>query len=225
MAKRGDNSAFLYHWIKSNINSNASLEEKYEDAFETLLLILSDYALKSGKSLGHKFGHGCICFTGTPVWFIQEDKSKYQPFGFEFYKNDIYKIGGEHVIYCSEESAKRLSQEDVWKWMRHEPLVRTVQTPYGTDFSWEREVRVNASKINFLGPSEIVEASSPSEVRFAFTHIYVPSILWKQRLLSELRGLLDKKLKEDERDPGYCYYEEFYNSMMLAYKYAIEVVP
>ncbi|HBT4421226.1 TPA: hypothetical protein MBV60_001306, partial [Klebsiella pneumoniae] len=53
MAKRGDNSNYLYHWIKSDLSLNASLQDHYESAFKTLLLILGDLALKSGKALGY----------------------------------------------------------------------------------------------------------------------------------------------------------------------------
>lgn len=224
MAKRGDSSAFVYHWIKSSRNSHPILNEKYEDAFNTLILILNDLALKSGKSLGHKHGHSCICFTETPVWFMSDDKSKYQPFGFEFYKNDIYRIGGEHVIYCSEQSARRLPPEDLWKWMRHEPLIRTTQAPYGTDFSWEREVRVNRSELPFTGPNEIVDASTLGNVKFAFTRIYVPSIYWKDRLINELRTILNRWLKEEEHSEHYRWFEEFYDDMLSEYQFTIDVI-
>lgn len=224
MAKRGDSSVFVYHWIKSTTSPHVSLQEKYEEAFTTLLLILDNWVLKSGRALGQKYGHSCICFTETPVWFMADDKSKYQPFGFEFYKNDIYKIGGEKVIYCSEEDAKTLPQEHIWKWVRHEPLIRTEQAPYGIDFSWEREVRINRSKFHLLGPSEIVDASTASNVQFAFERIYVPSLGWKERLLDELRLSLDRKLKEDVNNPHYQDYDEFYDSMMTVYSNAIESI-
>lgn len=224
MAKRGDSSAFVYHWIKSSRSSQTMLNEKYEDAFNTLILILNDLVLRSGKSLGHKYGHSCICFTETPVWFMSDDKSKYQPFGFEFYKNDIYRIGGEHVIYCSEQSAMRLPPEDLWKWMRHEPLIRTPQSPYGTDFSWEREVRVNRSELHLTGPNEIVDVSTIGSVKFAFTRIYVPSNYWKDRLINELRALLNRWLKEEEHSEHYHWLEDFYDDMMSEYQFTIDVI-
>ncbi|HEL6465915.1 TPA: hypothetical protein UO481_000895 [Klebsiella pneumoniae] len=225
MAKRGDNSNYLYHWIKSDLSLNASLQDHYESAFKTLLLILGDLALKSGKALGYRTGHSCICFTETPVWFMSDDKSKYQPFGFEFNKRDIYKIGGEYVIYCSRESSKKLPQEFMWKWMIHEPLSQTTQTPYGIDFTWEREVRVNSSRINFLGPSDIVDRSSLSNVMFAFTCIYVPSIYWKGRFLKEVDVLLDGWLSELKNENNYYLYEMFYNEVIEELTRSIQVLP
>ncbi|HEP1896350.1 TPA: hypothetical protein VCC33_002134 [Kluyvera cryocrescens] len=227
MAKRGDSSAFVYHWIKSNRSSHATTEEKYEDAFGTLILILNDLILKSGRSLGHRFGHSCICFTETPVWFMSDDKSKYQPFGFEFYKNFIYKIGGQHVIYCSEESSRRLPSEDLWKWVRHEPLVRTQQAPYGIDFSWEREIRVNRSELEFMGANEFVDGSSPGNVNFAFTRIYVPSPEWKEKLLKELSVMLNTWLNDNYNkvdDYEYEWLKEFYADMLSEYDFIIECI-
>ncbi|HHQ4314397.1 TPA: hypothetical protein ACSP7Z_005114 [Serratia fonticola] len=221
MAKRADSSTFLYHWIKSNLNPNASLGDKYQDSYNTLLLILKALALKSGRTLGTPFGHSCICFTESPVSFMSGDKSKYQPFGFEFNKIDIYRIGGEKVIYCSEEQFKLLPQEMRWKWMRHEPLARTQQAPFGTDFSWEREVRLNQSELQLIGPNEIVDGSGLGNVNFTFTNIYVPSSAWKEKLIRDLQTLLNSCLQEQEGSPDYYWLKEFYSDMMSEYELVI----
>lgn len=221
MAKRGDSSTFLYHWIKSNLSSSALLEEKYQDAFNTLLSILNVYALKSGRVLGVPFGHSCICFTESPASFMSNDNSKYQPFGLEFNKNDIYSLGGEHVIYCSEEEARKLPQEMRWKWMRHEPLSRTDKTPYGVDFTWEREVRLPLDELELIGPNDIVEASSLGNVNFTFTGIYVPTPMWRERLLHELRAVLNSRLRNEEGNSNHFWYEAFYDDMMSEYEYTI----
>jgi len=150
-----------------------------------------------------------------------DDNSKYQPFGFEFNKIDIYRIGGEKVIYCSEEQARLLPPEMMWKWMKHEPLNRTEQTPFGTDFSWEREVRLNRSELKLIGPNDIVEGSSLGNIKFSFTYIYVPSLQWKQLLINDLSIILDKWLKEQQGSSEYYWFKSFYGDLLAEYEHVI----
>lgn len=221
MSKRKDSSGYLYHWAKANINYGG-INEWYESAYTTLVKILSSFELRSGASQGLSNGHSCICFTESPISFITGDNSKYQPFGLEFSKKDIYTLGGAQVFYCSRADYELLPQELKWRWMIHEPLFRDSHRPYGIDFTWEREVRVNSQKVTLLGESPITGASSVRNVDLAFNSIVVPNSHYKNRLLTDMekRHFADAKISaRDERE--YEWLLEFYEGLLEQYELQI----
>ncbi|MEQ9866074.1 hypothetical protein [Pectobacterium aroidearum] len=218
MAKREDSSGYCYHWIRAN-TSLGNKELWYEDAFQTLIKILTSGELKSGQSLNITYGHPCICFTETPINFIHTDRSKYQPFGLEFYKNDIYTLGGKQIINCTQEESHSLPDNLKWRYARHEPLLRDNDHPHGIDFTWEREIRVNSSVIDFYGESSIIGPTYRGNVDFAFNRILVPNHFFLKKLLYNLSEYYKKEfnensLKKPEDAPlydefFYCWIEEY----------------
>ncbi|MEM8239864.1 hypothetical protein Q4R49_19380 [Morganella morganii subsp. sibonii] len=224
MAKREDSSAYLYHWTKSNI-AIGNKNQWYEEAYRSLFMILSSFELRSGASQGMLCGHDCICFTGSPLSFIANDTSKYQPFGLEFWKSNIYLLGGAFVIYCTKSDYELLPHELRWRWMNHDPLLRDSRRPYGIDFSWEREVRVNAEKIILLGKSTIIEASSLGNIELAFRSIILPDTNYEERLLYELDKYFAAKAHHDAcNDRHYDWLCEFFNDVIEEYRNRIIIV-
>lgn len=223
MTKRQDSSVYCYHWIKSN-TSLGGRDLWYEKAFQILVKILTNGALKSGKAQGILYGHPCICFTETPINFIRTDKSKYQPFGLEFYKSDICKLGGQHTINCTQEESYSLPPDLLWRYARYEPLLRDIEHPYGIDFSWEREIRVNNSEITLHGESPITGPTYIGNVDFAFNYILVPNISFASRLLYELSGFYKKSFAElsKEKPEDAHWYQEFFYSLMDEYELRIQ---
>ena len=218
MAKRGDSSGYLYHWTKSNITTG-NVEQWHEEAYRSLLMILSSFELRSGASQGLPNGHDCICFTGSPLSFIADDKSKYQPFGLEFWKSDIYTLGGAPVIYGTRKDYELLPPELRWRWMHHDPLLRDEKRPFGIDFSWEREVRVNTEKIILLGESPITGPSFVGDVDLAFNSIILPNDFYKKRLLKDLDKALDEDANRSARsEREYEWLLDFYDGLLEQYK-------
>lgn len=223
MAKREDSSGYCYHWIRSDI-SLTGIDLCYNQAFQILVKILTDGALKSGKAQGILYGHPCTCFTETPVVFINSDRSKYQPFGLEFYKNDIYTLGGQHTINCTQEESHSLPPNLKWRYARHEPLLRDNDHPYGIDFSWEREIRVNSDEIVLYGESLITGPTYIGNVDFAFNRILVPSDFFVTRLLEELSSYYKTRFTEYslEKPETAYWYDSFYFSLMEEYELRIQ---
>ncbi|MDK2375299.1 hypothetical protein [Serratia fonticola] len=152
--KRIDSTSYLYHWVKSDPHTKVQHMD-YENAFQTFLKILSDWNLKHGDII-KTGGEPGLCFTESPEYFMHKDKSKYQPFGFKFYKKRIFRLGGRAVIY-SPESEKELIHESIrWRYMRHDPLAISDRTPYGVDFTWEREWRLPEPELSILDAVNII---------------------------------------------------------------------
>ncbi|HIE0938497.1 TPA: hypothetical protein ACXJPN_001669 [Serratia marcescens] len=215
MAKREDSSGYCYHWVKANM-SLRSRNQWYNEAFHTLLNILTSETLKSGRMLNISHGHSCICFTETPIGFIKNDQSKYQPFGLEFVKSDIYKLGGKHVIYCTYDEFLTLPDHLKWRYVRHEPLLRDRERPYGIDFTWEREIRINSGEVILFGESEITFPSCIGNIDFSFTNILVPNEIYVERLMGELSKYYEDTFKEYslEKPENSHLYDEFFVSLM-----------
>ncbi|WP_138919691.1 hypothetical protein [Pantoea agglomerans] len=215
MIKREDSSGFCYHWVKANVQLSTQ-ELRYEEAFQTLLKILTSLELKSGQFLNLLNGHSCICFTETPVTFIISDRSKYQPFGLGFFKSDIHKLGGQPVLNLSQDDYNFLPHHIRWRYARHEPLLRDENHPYGIDFSWEREIRVNSNIISLMGESLITTHSSIDNVDFAFSNVFVPNNRYVAKLLSALHLNWSHKFSEfiKEKPQDAYWYRCFLDSLM-----------
>ncbi|WP_337240533.1 hypothetical protein [Proteus faecis] len=177
MGKRRDSSSYLYHWVKCE-DKGISEHQKIARAIRVLANILCDTFLRSGESIEAKFGCSSICFTESPLDFIIDDKSKYQPVGIRFYKKDILRLGGLPVIYASEEDSKLLPSQFIWRYVRFEPLSVSESRPYGIDFTWEREWRVDREKISLLD-DEVFLCSDYA----TFESIIVPSDYFRDKLI------------------------------------------
>jgi len=224
MVKRHDSSGYFYHWTKADI-SHGNIQAWYESAYRKLLKILSEFELRSGASLGLPNGHNCICFTESPLSYITNDTSKYQPFGLEFSKRNIYILGGAHVIYGSQSDFLLLPEELKWRFMIHEPLLRDDKRIYGIDFTWEREVRVNSDKIDLIGESLITGPSYSGNVDLAFNSIVLPNASYKDRLFHELKITYVQSAQRNARDEReYDWLISFYDDVLEQYSYQIKIL-
>ncbi|MGU3521815.1 hypothetical protein ACLBW2_01735 [Enterobacteriaceae bacterium C23F] len=138
--KRVDSTSYLYHWVKSEPHHKIQHID-HENAYTTFMKILHDAYIKHGDVYKTN-GERCICFTESPEYFMHRDKSKYQPFGFKFYKKQIFALGGRAVIYAPDYERDLLPQSIIWRYMRHDPFAISDRSPYGVDFTWEREWRL-----------------------------------------------------------------------------------
>lgn len=162
--KRIDNTAFLYHWVKAEPYTRNQTED-YESAYQTFMQILSDTLIKNGD-LYKTNGHPCICFTESPEYFMHSDKSKYQPFGFKYLKRYIFELGGRAVIYAPDYEKSLIHKDLMWRYMRHDPLAYSEKTPYGVDFTWEREWRLPDTSLSVLDSMSIIVPNEDYVDRF-----------------------------------------------------------
>lgn len=152
--KRIDSTSYLYHWVKAEPHYRWQ-EVDYENAYQVFLKILSDTYIKHGDKYKTN-GEMCICFTESPEYFMHKDKSKYQPFGLKFYKKKVFGFGGRAVIYTPEYEKEFIHESMMWRYMRHDPSATSPQTPYGVDFTWEREWRLPEPEIAVLEAINII---------------------------------------------------------------------
>ena len=133
---RTDISDSLIHYTRAHAEG--------EDPFDRLRSIVSDCCLLggTGKIRG---AHACVCFSEAPLasggLVNSGSYSKYSPFGVMFKKEWIFEQGGRPVIY--QPGAEYDVLPDVLKW-RH-----VTYEPPTTDFTWEREWRVNCAELQF----------------------------------------------------------------------------
>ncbi|EMB4649821.1 hypothetical protein [Klebsiella aerogenes] len=159
--KRIDSTSYLYHWVKSEPHSKSERVD-YENAYKVFLEILNCGYLKHGEVI--KTGYmPCICFTESPEYFMHRDTSKYQPFGFKFHKSKIFELGGRAVIYTPDYERELIHADMQWRYMRHDPFAISNRTPYGVDFTWEREWRLPEPEIDL---SEGLKIIVPNEEFF-----------------------------------------------------------
>ncbi|ENB8332132.1 TPA: hypothetical protein PXN16_002457 [Yersinia enterocolitica] len=154
MAKRNDSSGYLYHWIKAD-PFVCSKNLDFESAFSVMKEIIYSGEIKAGLTMT-KGGHECICLTESPKYTISDDSSKYQPFGFEFPKREIFRQGGRPVIYSTNEEKWLLDKSIHWRFMPFDLLATSDKTPYGIDFTWEREWRLNEAELPIGDATRII---------------------------------------------------------------------
>jgi hypothetical protein len=152
--KRIDSTHYLYHWVKAEPHTQDKRVD-YEYAFNVFIKILSDGMLIHGDTI-KTGGDRCICFTESPEYFSHRDRSKYQPFGLKFHKTDIFELGGRAVIYTPDYEKALIHSSLMWRYMRHDPLAISDRTPYGVDFTWEREWRLPSPEILISGARAII---------------------------------------------------------------------
>ncbi len=202
--KRIDNTAYLYHWVKADPFTRNQIED-YESAYQTFMQILSDTVIKHGE-IYKTNGHPCICFTESPEYFMHSDKSKYQPFGFKFLKRYVFELGGRAVIYAPDYEKNLIHEDSMWRYMRHDPLAYSDKTPYGVDFTWEREWRLPDASL------EVTNCMS----------IIVPNDDYAQRFHNDTEQLLNSNAEyihevygEHEPHPNYVEYIETIRELLI----------
>lgn len=176
--KRIDSTSYLYHWVKSEPHIQIQNAD-YENAYEVFMKILKCGYLKHGDLI--KTGNTpCICFTESPEYFMHRDKSKYQPFGFKFHKSRIFELGGRAVIYTPDYEKELIHADMQWRYMRHDPLARSQRTPYGVDFTWEREWRLPDPEIDLSDGLKIIVPNQEFLKRaFEDTDSWVDDSAWE----------------------------------------------
>ncbi|ENR1039427.1 TPA: hypothetical protein MYH88_000991 [Klebsiella pneumoniae] len=187
MAKRNDNSGYLYHWIKAvPFMRNNNLD--YSTAFEVLINIIRDGAIRAGLTM-EAGGHECICFTESTKYSLRDDTSKYQPFGFEFSKRRVFTAGGRPVIYSPIAEKQLLDPVIQWRFMPFDLDARSESSPFGIDFTWEREWRLNEPELSL------------DEV----SRIFVPNERYRELLIDRTNDIVSESISEDTSDYYYGY--------------------
>lgn len=183
---RSDSSDYLYHWIKNRVRLYG--EDPYEDAFETMSSIIENQFIYSGKEQ-NKNNNPCISFTESVKSEIIHDKSRYQPFGFEFKKVRIHELGGRTAIYSTSEEKKELGVKHQWRHVKFDLSDTSKGKSKGHDFTWEREWRLNCSSLSL----------------FECTGIYVPNEHYLEKLHKLLDGMYSMSAYENSVYFGVLY--------------------
>lgn len=140
MPVRFDHTKSVYHWIKASPHLKLETED-YESAYIVMLKIIKDTEIIAGDTTLTS-GYSCVCLSESPEYFMLDDKSKYQPFGFRFRKKTIFMEGGRPVIYSTKEEKWQIDEGMHWRFMHFDPFFRSDTAIHGVDFTWEREWRV-----------------------------------------------------------------------------------
>lgn len=158
---REDISDKLVHFTKG---------ETFEAAFANLYKIISEGRLIGGDGFV-KGGYKCVCFSEAPLAALEHGLlnssaySRYSPFGVMFEKKWIFEKGGRPVIYQPGSEYDALPESHKWRHVRYDPCT---ETP--TDFTWEREWRIQTEELKF----------SPSNAS-----VVVPDRDWAECLIAE----------------------------------------
>lgn len=141
---RRDVGSFLFHFTKTQTADKVLLT-----ADSILEKILVDEKIIAGTGF-IRAGIPCVCFTESPIaelastfirFGMEEGVSKrYEPYGIAVTKEWLFSKGGRPVIY---------QKADEYKWLPPTLQYRHVAyEPPKTDFTWEREWRVNTSELD-----------------------------------------------------------------------------
>lgn len=122
-----------------------------EDAFTNLVNIINQRTIVgSGDKI--RGGYPCVCFTEAPLdslsgRFVNPTAySRYSPFGIIVDKRYLFDLGARPVIYGPSQDFTILPEELRWRYVKYDP---TSDPP--TDFTWEREWRIQAEELR-IGP-------------------------------------------------------------------------
>ena len=146
LKSREDISDFVFHFTKK------------AEAKDTLSKILSDGAIIDVN------GNGYICFSESPITmlpsmfeiFEQYRDPTYAPYGIGIKKELLYQLGGRPVIYDDKDGIEKLPAELKWRGVEYKP------NEY--DYSWLREWRVQASRVEINEDNAIVIAKEKEEL-------------------------------------------------------------
>lgn len=143
-----DYTPYLMHFIKC---------KDYDEAFSIILNIITDRVIRANTvPPENRVDMKCVCLTESPLTAIipainkintakDEGKPKddWQPFGFKFKKEFIFKAGGLPVIYQPySKYEEELNELNKWRHMTFYPLNDGVET--WTDVTYEREWRIKS---------------------------------------------------------------------------------
>jgi len=153
MHDRKDYSDSVFHWIKTDaVGTKSEIEDS---AFRVMLQIISDGYLKASGRDTYK-NIESVCFTESPEEVMAHQSSKYTCFGFAFDKANIFSLGGRHVIYQKKSEASCLPKFLHWRHVTYDPDDVGRTKPYGVDFTWEREWRLNKDSLDISSATKII---------------------------------------------------------------------
>lgn len=138
---RPDISPNLIHFTSGVTDSNA---------FKRLQKIIRDRKL-IGSDNKIKGQYRCVCFTEAPLASLSSGLvneghySKYKMFGILVSKKWLFEQGGRPVIYQPASEYKDLQETHRWRHMTFE----LGDMGSITDFTWEREWRIQCDKLPF----------------------------------------------------------------------------
>ncbi|MCE0812954.1 hypothetical protein [Buttiauxella sp. S04-F03] len=191
---RQDSSNYVYHWIKTDLESNDPIE-LFDAAFDVMQSIIHDGVIKgSDKFIVGK--ERCVCFTESPRNFIVSDISRYQPFGFGFSKQKIFELGGRPVIYQPSDELRLLDNSIKWRHVQYDPRNNSHRNKKGIDFTWEREWRLKTDELSILDCVEII----------------VPDRMYKKAINDWVDAGIDFTMYSNEVSYGYPVPDEPYIS-------------
>ncbi|WP_338570432.1 hypothetical protein VRB37_16395 [Erwinia billingiae] len=193
MTVRQDHTRSVYHWVKASPHLKFELAD-YESAYEVMLKIIKDTEIRAGDTFLTS-GYPCVCLSESPEYFMLEDKSKYQPFGFKFRKRTIFVEGGRPVIYSTKDEKWQIDEGMHWRFMHFDPFFRSDTAINGVDFTWEREWRVPKPELSvsiatgFMVPSH-----------YYYERLSEDLNTWSQGVINPLTGYTYHDLEEYVED-------------------------
>lgn len=187
---RADLSKDLIHWIKCATN---------EEAFDVLRRIVQEQRLLGGD--GHiRGGYTCVCFSEAPETTFHDVTGRYRPFGIRVSKRWAFSQGGRPVIYQTDDEYEQLPEGHRWRHVRYEP-----DSDPPTDFSWEREWRLQTDEL-ILPPGE--------------ARIIVPDESWAEGLEEEHAGDEEYRIQMEAMNYG----EEYLMQTPAPFSYPFSVI-
>lgn len=199
---RIDHCGNLIHFTKGESN-----KLDYEEAYRRLKKIIGARKIKGndGMIIG---GHNCICFTESPAICLTNNGeldsqyfSRYTPFGFQYTKLTIFKMGGRPVIYSTKKEAikQNKNSEINWRYVTYNPNPQAVDY---LDFTWEREWRIRKSNI---------------PIKNDLTKLVFPNRKWIDRFIEDHEKKYHTGIDDDceecfcKRDATIIKYSDFLN--------------
>ena len=136
---------------------------KGEYAIQNFFSIMRERVLLGGDGfIRDKFR--CVCFSEAPITKFPQllaekhDSFRYKPYGLMVKKRWLYQRGGRPVIYQDHESYDLLPLS-----MRHLHVRFRLGGAYDVDYTWEREWRIRADRLEF-GPEDVTLVVPTREV-------------------------------------------------------------
>lgn len=176
---RRDMGSMLFHFTRKSeerfieVDSGENSRHFFSgSASGVLQKILSD-----GKLIGTSnwtYGYPCVSFTEAPIQEFnsifslvdiasaEDERPRYEPYGIAVTKEWLFEQGGRPVIYDHPSGIEELSDSQKYRFVPYDPV-------NGTDFTWEREWRINTESLE-LDPKHTLVVLPTSEEAFELVY-------------------------------------------------------
>jgi hypothetical protein len=145
---RGDLSDRLIHLTRGD---SEEFRIKNDRAAQMKFLSIVRSKTVLGSAIGIKDGSKCICFSEAPIAvlarMLADRESRYAPLGVMLDKTYLFARGGRPVIYQPPSELGALPADIQYRHVDYDPVE-------GVDWTWEREWRVKADKLE-LDPAYV----------------------------------------------------------------------